>query len=237
MAPVASGRLKKLGVVGRDVVHADAQVAVMHRAVFDDGLSRGADDLRGDGEAGAGERSAAGDDEGVDSHHLAVRVDQRAAGVAGIDGRVSLDKVAGLARIVTVRIGPVEAADNAARDGEGEVAEGIAEGQHRLAGVQLGGVAPGNAGQVVRIDFDDRDVVEFVHSDQLGSEDPAVVQSDAHLRRAVHHMVIGYDVAIRRNDHAAPHPMLDLRLRVHARWPTSRDRRRTGGIRAEDPAG
>ena len=36
---------------------------------------------------------------------FAVRVHQRAAGVAGIDGRVGLNKVAGLARIVVYGLG------------------------------------------------------------------------------------------------------------------------------------
>ena len=128
----------------------------------------GLDDLRGNGESRARKRAAVGDDEGVDPDQLAVRVDQRTAGVARIDGGVGLDEVAGLARVVGVRIGPVKRADDAARDGELEVAEGAAEGEHGLAGMQLGRVAPGDVGEILRVDLDDRQVVELVDADQLG---------------------------------------------------------------------
>ena len=46
-----------------------------------------------DGEADAHRAAAADEDEGVDPDHLAVRVHQRAAAVAGVDGGVGLDHV------------------------------------------------------------------------------------------------------------------------------------------------
>ena len=241
MAPDGVRQVEEAGVVGRHVVHADAEIAVVHRAGLDDLLGRGPGDLRGNGEAGAGKRAAVGDDEGVDADQLAVRIHQRAAGVAGIDGRVGLNKVAGLARIVGVRIGPVERADDAARDRELEVAEGTAEGQHGLAGMQLGRVAPGNAGQVVRVDLDDGEVVELVHAHQLGGEDAAVVERDANLRCAVHHVVVGDDVAVGRDDDAAADAVLESAAAVsclarRSRTAARQGRRRTGGIRVEDPA-
>ena len=118
-------------------------------AVLDDGFSGGPGDLRGNCESRTGERTVASDDEGVDADQFAVGVDERAAGVAGVDGGVGLDEVARLARVVGVRIGAIECADNAARDGELEVAEGAAESEHGLAGMEFGGVAPGDAGQVL----------------------------------------------------------------------------------------
>ena len=106
LADDGAGRVmevKEAGIVGRDIVHADAQVAVVHRAGLDDGVGGGFGDLRGNGKARTGERAVVGDDEGVDADQLAVRVHQRAAGVAGIDGGVGLDEVAGLARVIGVR--------------------------------------------------------------------------------------------------------------------------------------
>ena len=176
-------QVEEAGVVGRHVVHADAEVAVVHGAVLDDRLGRSARDLRGNGEAGAGKRAAAGDDEGVDADQFAVGVHERAAGVAGIDGRIGLDEVAGLARIVAVGIGAIERADDAARDGELEVAEGAAEGQHGFAGLQLAWSRPRRRWcRFVRVDLDDGEVVELVDADQLGREDAAVVERDADLQ-------------------------------------------------------
>ncbi len=103
IAPVASGRLKKLRVLGRHVVHADAEIAVVDAAGLDDLVGGGLDDLRGNGEARAGEGAAAGDDEGVDADQFAMRIHQRSAGVAGVDGGVGLDEVAGLAAVFVSR--------------------------------------------------------------------------------------------------------------------------------------
>ena len=93
-------------------------------------------------------------------------------------------------------------------------------------------------GRFVRIDLDNRQIVELVHAHQLRGKHPPVVQRDAHLRRAVHHVVVGHDVSIRRNDHAAAHAMLNLGLRLHSLHarPTF-VRRRTAGVPAAGPAG
>ena len=66
---------------------------------------------------------ARGDDGRVDADHLAVEVDERTAGVAGVDGGVCLDEV-------VVGSGPDDPAlgrDDARRDRVGQ-AEGVADG-------------------------------------------------------------------------------------------------------------
>ena len=50
----------------------------------------------------------------------------------------------------------------------------------------------------------------------LAVEDAAIVESDAHLRSAVDHVVVGDDIAVGRNDDAAADAVLKLRLRFHA---------------------
>ena len=90
-----------------------------------------------------------------------------AAGVARIDGRVGLNEVARLARIIRVRVRPVDRAHDAARDGELEVAERAAEGQHRLPRLKLRRVAPRDGGQIGRVHLDHREVGELVGADDL----------------------------------------------------------------------
>jgi len=102
-------QIEEVGIFRCDIVHADAEIAVLDLAVLDQLLGGCANDLRGNGEARAGERTAVGDDEGVDSDKFTVRVDQRAAGVAGVDSGIGLDEVAGLARIVGVGLGRLSA--------------------------------------------------------------------------------------------------------------------------------
>ena len=103
-------KAEEAGVIGRDIVHADAQIAMVHGAGFDDGFGGGFGDLRGNGEACSGERAVVSDDEGVDADQLAMRVNQRAAGVAGVDGGVGLNEITGLARVIGVGIGAIERA-------------------------------------------------------------------------------------------------------------------------------
>ena len=55
------------------------------------------DGVGGHGEAHALIAARLGEDGGVDADDLAVHVQQRAAGVAGVDGRVGLDEVLELA--------------------------------------------------------------------------------------------------------------------------------------------
>ena len=141
-----------------------------------------------------------------------MRIHQRAAGVAGIDGRVGLDVAARLARIIRIGIGPVDGADDAAGDRELEVAEGAAKGKHGLAGFQLGRVSPDDGGKVGCVHLEHGKIGELVDADDLRVQDAAIIQRHLDLRGAIDHMVVGDDVAVRRDDDAASHAMLDLRL-------------------------
>ena len=121
------GFVKELRVLGSHVRDPDADVAVAHFAVADQRLDRGPDNLRGNRKSHAGECAGRRNQEGVDADDLTASVNQGAAGVAGVDGRIRLDEGTGLAGIIRVRIGPIESAHDAARDGEAE-SVGIAEG-------------------------------------------------------------------------------------------------------------
>ena len=94
---VAPPRVTPVGFnrVGLDD-HAEGNV--LDLAVLDDFVGHTLDEVGRDGEAdadGAGGvgGGGGGGDRGVDADHLAGRVEGRAAGVAGVDGRVDLDGV------------------------------------------------------------------------------------------------------------------------------------------------
>lgn len=205
-------QIEEVSVGWCDIVEADAEIAVIDLAVLHQLLGSGTHDLRGDGEASASEGAAVGDDEGVDSHELTVRVDERSAGVAGVDGSVGLDEAAGLAGIIRVRIGTVDGTDDAAGDGELEVAERAAEGKDSLSGMQLAGVAPGDAGEAGRVNLDDSEIGQLVDTDELAGEDAAIVEGDLDVRGAVDDVAVGDDVAVRGDDDSAADAVLDLRL-------------------------
>jgi len=205
-----------VSVGGGYVIKTDAEVTVIDAAVLHQLLGGGADDLRGDGEAGTGKGSAVGDDEGVDSDELAVGVDQSSAGVTGVDGGVGLDEAAGFTGVVGVGVGTIDGADDAAGDGELEVAEGASEGEDGLAGLQLAGVAPGDAGQLTGIHFDDGKVGEFIDTDDLSAKNPAIVERDLDLGGSVDDVAVGDDVSVGGDDDPAADAVLDLRLLRHA---------------------
>ncbi len=84
-------------------------------------------------------------DEGGDADDFAARVEQRAAGVAGIDGGVGLDGVfdRGAGRAAD----GADGADDAAGHGAGE-AEGIADGVDLLADDEVAGIGEGGGLEV-----------------------------------------------------------------------------------------
>ena len=78
-------------------------------------------------------------------------------------------------------------------------------------GMQLGGIAPRNAGEVLAFDLDHGQIGQRIGADHLGGQHAAIVHGHANVDRAIHHVVVGDDVAIGRNDDAAADAVLDLR--------------------------
>src|ERR1700677_1174451 len=207
-----SSQVEELRVLRSYVVQANSKVSMVNHTVFDQGIDYGMHSLGRNGEAGAGERSGARDEEGVNADQLTVRVDQRATGVAGVDGSVCLNKVARLAGVIGVRILAIDRAHDAASHREPELPEGIANRQHRLSGDQLGRVAPTDGGQILGIDFNHGQICKLVSANYPGRKGSTIVQGYTHVHGAVDDVVVGHDVAIRRNDHTAANAVFDLAL-------------------------
>jgi len=68
-----------------------AEESAMHAAIGDEVVGDAFCRINGDGEADPGSRSAGRIDGGVDADDFTVRIDERAAGVAAIDGRIGLN--------------------------------------------------------------------------------------------------------------------------------------------------
>ena len=121
------------------VLDDDAEVAAGDFAGFDE-LP---DDVLGhvdrDGEADAGVLPAWCVDGGVDTDDFAAQVDERAAGVAGIDGGVSLEKILVFVA-VAVNLGAAFGADDAGGDGLLKC-EWRTDGQYPFADAERVGIA------------------------------------------------------------------------------------------------
>ena len=107
-----------------------------------------ADDVDRDGEADADValRARVGVDRRVDADDFAAHVEQRSAGVAGVDGRVGLNDVGEPAVGDRQAAGP-RRADHADADGVRQ-AERVADGHHPVAGRHLRRVAELDFGQL-----------------------------------------------------------------------------------------
>ena len=81
--------------------------------------------------------------------------------------------------------------------------------------MQLRGISQGHAGQVASVDLDDGKIRERIGADELRRKDSPVGHGDANVDRAVDDVVVGHDVAIGRNNHAAAQTVLNVGLRPH----------------------
>ena len=150
-----------------------------------------------DGKAQALHRSlgvgAAGQLGGDDADHLAVLVEQGAAGVAGVDGGVGLEHVH--YRSIAHGDGAVLGGDIAPGEGKGQLAQGVADGVHVLAHVELVGIAQGDRLEVAHVDFQHGDVVLLFTAHQGGVIALAVGEKHLDVADAVDDVIIGEDVA------------------------------------------
>ncbi len=94
---------------------------------------------------------------GDDADHLAHAVIDRAARVALVDGGVDLEHVDSLALLRVDHT--VQRTHMSGRHAEVQLAEGIADGIHRIADTQLVAVAQSGSAQPLRVDLQDGDVV------------------------------------------------------------------------------
>ncbi len=156
--------------------------------------------IGGDGKADALRAAGARIDRGVDADQPAVEVDQRAAGIAGIDGGVGLDEEL---IIADADLGARQRRDDAVRHGLAD-AERIADRQHHVADLQVVGI-----GEVEHREFfvdalqaQDGEIAVLVLEHDLGVELALVGQRDLHFAGALDHVVIGDDEARRIDDDA-----------------------------------
>ncbi|PRD36405.1 UNVERIFIED_CONTAM: hypothetical protein NCL1_08904 [Trichonephila clavipes] len=212
-----AGRLGQAVGVGQVLGHfldGDTEVAATDLALVAQLTHHLHGDIDRNRERQAHEAAGAAVDLRVDADHLAGGVEQRAAGIARIDGDIGLDEghvgIAGQ----RARLG----ADDA---GGGRVveAERRADGQHPLADAQLRGIADLHRRQVGGGDLDQRDVGARVGADDLGLDLAAVAEAHGDLVGLVDDMVVGQHIAVAADDETGAEGLPGaglLRLRLEA---------------------
>src|ERR1700678_1983827 len=99
------------------IADADSDIAMADLAILNQAFDRGLNYLRRDSKTHAGEAAGFRDQKRVDAHHFPMRIYQRPAGIARIDGRVGLDEFTRRTTVPSERVRPVQGADDATRHG------------------------------------------------------------------------------------------------------------------------
>ncbi len=103
-------------------------------------------------------------DGGVDSDQFAAVIHQRAAGIAGINRRIRLDKIF---IVLDTQISAIQGANDSHCDGLTD-AKRITDRQGIIAHLHLGGISNGNGGESASFDFQDGNVRLRIGSHDLG---------------------------------------------------------------------
>ena len=152
----------------------------------------GAVDRNGKADTGA-LLGATGGDHRVDADHFGARVQQRTAGVAGINRRIRLDRF-----VDSIAIRPADRADrtdDAARH-RARQSKRIADGKHFLSDAEVTRVAQGRRHQVRSADLDHRKIVTLICANHLRRVVALVVQRDFNILGALDHVEVGEDVSL-----------------------------------------
>ena len=204
------------GVERIDARKRGAQVRMNRRLAVDNlvGDILGVVDRNGKAHARAGARVAL--DERVDAHELTVVVDERAAGVARVDGGIGLNHVGidGVAAGRTHGRGAIQRRHDTGGD-RLLVAERRADRHDPLAHVKLGGVTDldrGKLGRVGVLEPNDGEVARGIVAHELSLVGGAVVHGHHVLVVAIDHVVVGKDVALGIEHHARADATRAVRL-------------------------
>ena len=134
----------RLGDIGAHFHAFNAQQAALDFAKLNELVGEGFRHVARDGEADADAAAARRQDRGVDPDKLAVEVQQRAAGVAAVDGGIGLDEIL---QPFKVQAAAAKGRDNAGCGGLAK-AERVADGDGEVADAQFIGVSNGDLRQV-----------------------------------------------------------------------------------------
>ncbi len=94
---------------------------------------------------------------------------------------------------------PAGGGDDAHRDGLADV-EGIADGENDVADAEFGTVGEGGGGEILGLDFDDRDVGLGIGANNLGNEFPLIIEQHLQFIRLLDDMVVGDNKPVGRDN-------------------------------------
>lgn len=135
----------------------------------------------------------------IDPHHPAIAVDKGTAAVSRIDGGVGLDQAPDRDSRRNVD-GAVQGTDETASDRrpDGKV-QGLADGDDRVADLEIGGASELDRYEALGVDPDNRQVHRGIAADELRLERAGIGEDHDDLGRSLDDVVVGADKALVRN--------------------------------------
>ena len=165
------------------------------------------DKRRGHGEGDADTAAGGREDRGVHADDLAVQIEGRAAGIAAVHRRVDLQIVVGARTDVAV-MGRDDAGGHRSAE-----AEWIADREHPVtdAGILVGEL---HIRELLRsLDLEQSHVGTRIGADQRCGKFVAVLERHRDVFGVLNHMVVGDEVAVRRNEETRPLRHRRMRMR------------------------
>jgi len=196
--------LRREEALGESVIEAaDADATADVMSVGDDVGNNAVGGVDGDGETDAGPGAGGGVDGGVDADESSGGIEERAAGVAGVNGGIDLDDVFDEASGFAGD-GAVERGDDAGGESFVE-AEGVADGEDGLSDLEVVAGADGKRGEFDGegdVDLEDGEVVVCGEADEFGGVAGSVIKSDLRGGGGLNDVEVGDDVALLVPDEA-----------------------------------
>ena len=197
---LAALHLEGAGQFLGEILNGHAEHPAAYFAVLDQLVHNVHRHVGGDGEADAHIAAGGGEDGGVDTDQLAVEIDQRAAGVARVNGGVGLNKI-------LVALDTQAGAAQRRHDTGGHrltETEGVADGDHEITHLETGGIGDTDLRQVLgAFQFQHRQVDFLVQAHQFRRQFTAVDQGHFDFVGVSRHMGVGEHVAlVGVDDHA-----------------------------------
>ena len=185
-----------LGQVLGHRLNAHAQPAAARLTIFHQLRHHLFRQVGGNGETDAHRTAGRRQDGGVHTHDLALHVEQRAAGIALVDGRVRLDEI-----VVGTGIDVAVAGRNDAQCHGSAQPERIADRQHPVADLHPVGIAELNVGQrLLGLDDQHGEIRLRIAPPQSGLQPRAIREIDDDFVGPLDHMVVGDDDALGIDD-------------------------------------
>ena len=182
--------------IGADILSLDTNHGTLHGTVLLDIVDDLVHDRCRDSETIADIGTRLGIDHGIDADKGTVGVDKRTTRVALVDGGIRLNHGSHFARLLhTAGLCRYDTGSDCIVE-----SEGITYSEHPFTNLYIVGVGNLDSRQILAINLDQCQVCGGIGTNNAGGELLIVIESHQQFISTIHHMVVGDDIAVGRDD-------------------------------------